>query len=89
MRIFSNEETQKIKNDVKELMYKIDTKIAKEDLKELYNLHLSDLDEINDIKDQVGLIIDEQKKVSKDLHQASSRLEMLNSSVIMLQNIQL
>ena len=89
LRIFSNEETQKIKNDVKELMYKIDTKIAKEDLKELYNLHLSDLDEINDIKDQVGLIIDEQKKVSKDLHQASSRLEMLNSSVIMLQNSQL
>ena len=89
MKIFSNEETQKIKNDVKELMLKIDTKIAKEDLKELYNMHLSDLDEINDLKDQMGLIVEEQKKLSKDLLQASSRLEMVNSNVIMLQNSQL
>ena len=59
LKIFSNEEIQKIKNDVKELMYKIDTKIEKEDLKELYNLHLSDVDEINDLKDQILLIIDE------------------------------
>ena len=89
LRIFSNEEIQKIKNDVKELIYKIDTKIAKEDLKELYNMHLSDLDEINDLKEQVSLICEEQKKTSKDVQQTSSRLELLNSNVIMLQNSQL
>ena len=88
-RIYSNEETQKIKNDVKELMYKIDSKIAREDLKELYNMHLSDLDEINDLKDQISLINEEQKKASKDLLQTSSRVETLNSNVIMLQNSQL
>ena len=48
LRIYSNEETQKIKNDVKELIYKMDSKIEREDLKELYNMHLSDLDDIND-----------------------------------------
>ena len=89
LRIFSNEEIQKVKNDVKELIYKIDTKIAKEDLKELYNLHLSDLDEINDLKEQVSLINDEQKKSSKDIHHVSSRMEILNSNIIMLQNSQL
>ena len=89
LRIFSNEEIQKIKNDVKELIYKIDTKITKEDLKELYNMHLSDLDEINDLKEQVSLICEEQKKTSKDVQQTSSRLELLNSNVIMLQNSQL
>ena len=68
---------------------KVTEKITKDDLKELYNFHLNVMDEINDLKDQVGLIIDEQKKVSKDLQHASSRLEMLNSSVIMLQNSQL
>ena len=89
LTIFSNEEIQKIKNDVKELMYKNDTKIAKEDLKELYNLHLSDVDEINDLKDQMGLILDEQKKTSKDCTQLISKVENLNSNVILLQNSQL
>ena len=89
LRIYSNEETQKIKNDVKELIYKMDSKIEREDLKELYNMHLSDLDDINDLKDQISLNNEEQKKTSKDLLQASSRIEMLNNSVIMLQNSQL
>ena len=89
LRIYSNEETQKIKNDVKELIYKMDSKIEREDLKELYNMHLSDLDDINDLKDQISLINEEQKKISKDLLQTSSRVEMLNSNVIMLQNSQL
>ena len=89
LRIYSNEETQKIKNDVKELIYKMDSKIEREDLKELYNMHLSDLDDINDLKDQISLINEEQKKTSKDLLQTSSRVEMLNSNVIMLQNSQL
>ena len=89
LTIFSNEEIQKIKNDVKELMFKIDTKIAKEDLKELYNMHLSDVDEINDLKDHIGLIIEEQKKTSKDCTQLASKVENLNSNVILLQNSQL
>ena len=39
-------------------MYKIDSKIAREDLKELYNMHLSDLDEImkKSLKKKIGLI---------------------------------
>ena len=89
LRIFSTEEIQKIKNDVKELIFKIDSKITKEDLKELYNMHLSDLDEINDLKEQIFLINEEQKKTSKDTHQIISRIESLNSNVIMLQNSQL
>ena len=89
VKIYSNEETQKIKNDVNELKFRLDTKIAKEDLKELYNMYLSDLDEINDLKDQISLINEEQKKTSKDLQQVASRLETLNCNVIMLQNSQL
>ena len=89
LRIFATEETLKIKNDVKELMYKMDSKIAKEDLKELYNMHLSDLDEINDLKDQISLISEEHKKTTKDIQQVGSRLESINSNVILLQNSQL
>ena len=88
-KIFMNEELEVLKNDVKELKFKIDKKISKEDLKELYNLHLSDLDEINDLKDQTGLTCDELKKIIKDLNNVSSRVESINGNLILLQNSQL
>ena len=87
--ILLNEEIQILKNDVKELKFKIDKKIAKEDLKELYNLHLSDLDEINDLKDQTGLKNEEQKKILKDLQNVASRVESINGNLILLQNSQI
>ena len=89
IKINANEEAQNIKNEIKEIKFRMETKIAKEDLKELYNMHLSDLDEINDLKDQISLINEEQKKLSKDFLHSSSRLETLNSNIIMLQNSQL
>jgi hypothetical protein len=88
-KIFLDEEIEVLKNDVKELKFKIDKKIAKEDLKELYNLHLSDLDEINDLKDQAGITRDELKKTLKDLQNVSARVESINGNLIILQNSQL
>ena len=85
-KIFLNEEMEMLKNDVKELKFKIDKKIQKEDLKELYNLHLSDVDDINDVKDRISIINDEQKKIIKDLHNAVSKLESLNGNMLLLQN---
>ncbi len=89
LKILLNEEIEILKNDVKELKFKIDKKIAKEDLKELYNLHLSDLDDINDLKDQSGIINEELKKLIKDTQNMGSRLETVNGNVILLQNSQL
>ena len=88
-KIFLNEEIEVLKNDVKELKFKIDKKITKEDLKDLYNLHLSDLDEINDLKDQTGITSDELKKTLKDLQNVSARVESINGNLILLQNSQL
>ena len=88
-KILLNEEIEVLKNDVKELKFKIDKKITKEDLKELYNFHLSDLDEINDLKDQTGIINDEFKKIIKDLQTVSAKVESINGNVILLQNSQL
>ena len=85
-KIFLNEEIEVLKNDVKELKFKIDKKITKEDLKELYNLHLSDLDEINDLKDQIGITNDEFKKILKDLQNVAAKVESINGNVILLQN---
>ena len=88
-KIFLNEELEVLKNDVKELKFKIDKKITKEDLKELYNLHLSDLDEIHDLKDQVGITNEELKKTLKDLQNISAKVESINGNLILLQNSQL
>ena len=88
-KILLNEEIEILKNDVKELKFKIDKKITKEDLKELYNLHLSDLDEINDLKDQTGIINDELKKELKDMQNMGSKIESLNGNVNLLQNSQI
>jgi DNA repair exonuclease SbcCD ATPase subunit len=88
-KIFLNEELEVLKNDVKELKFKIDKKIAKEDLKELYNLHLSDVDEINDLKDRIGLISDDSKKMYKDVQNIGSKIESLNGNMLLLQNSQI
>ena len=87
-KIFLNEELEVIKNDVKDLKFKIDKKITKEDLKELYNLHLSDLDEINDIKDRIGIISDDSKKMSKDIQSIGSKIESLSGNMLLLQSSQ-
>ena len=87
-KIFLNEELEVIKNDVKELKFKIDKKITKEDLKELYNLHLSDVDEINDLKDRISLINDDSKKMVKDVQNIGSKIESLSGNMLLLQNSQ-
>ena len=85
-KILLNEEIEILKNDVKELKFKIDKKIAKEDLKELYNLHLSDLDDINDLKDQTTLMKDEIKKITKDIQNLGSKTESIHGNLLMIQN---
>ena len=88
-KIFLNEELEVLKNDAKELKFKIDKKITKEDIKELYNLHLSDVDEINDLKDRMGIISDESKKMYKDVQSIGSKIESLNGNMLLLQNSQI
>ena len=51
-----------MKSDIKEIKSILETKISTNNLKDLYNLHLSDLDEINDLKDVIHKINNESKK---------------------------
>ena len=88
-KIFLDEELEVLKNDVKELKFKIDKKITKEDLKELYNLHLSDVDEINDLKDRMGIISEDSKKMYKDVQNIGSKIESLTGNMLLLQNSQI
>ena len=82
----NNQDTDLLKKELKDLKLLIDKKISKDDLKELYNFHLSDVDELNDIKDREAIINDELKKTIKDVQNIQQRLESINGNLSLLQN---
>jgi len=51
-----------IKKNIKDLKFELEQKLTKESLKELYNLHLSDVDEIGDLRNLYSTAHDEAKK---------------------------
>ena len=79
-------EIESITKEIKDLKLLIDKKITKDDLKELYNFHLSDLDEINDIKDRESITYDELRKTIKDLQNMQQRMESISGNLALLQN---
>ena len=79
-------EIDKIKNELKDVKSLLESKLTKEDLKELYNYHLTDLDEINDIKDRFELNGEEITKINKDIRTAMQKIEIFQGNLLLLQN---
>jgi len=77
---------ENIKNELKDIKLELDTKITKEDLKDLHNLNRKYLDEINNTKDKFELIDDQIKKLNEDIRRAMRKLENLQGNLILLQN---
>ena len=75
-----------IKNEMKDMKLILDKKITKENLKELYNFHLNDKDEINDLKERESIMHDELDKTLKDLQNLQQRVESINGNLSLLQN---
>ena len=90
------ENTLKLKiQDLEEIQYEskniksaLDKKITREDLKELYNLHLNDLDEINDVKDNINVTFDDIRKMKEAQTNIFQKLENLTRNISLLQGIQ-
>ena len=82
----NTKETDLIKNEIKDIKLLLDKKISKDDLKELYNFHLSDVDDINDIKDRQSISNDELKKTIRDLQNVQQRIESITGNLALLQN---
>ena len=80
-------EDEKIKNEIKQIHSILETKLTKEDLKELYNNRLADLDEINDIKDKCEINEEEINKMNKEIRTAMQKIESFQGNLILLQNI--
>ena len=79
-------EIDNIKNELKDMKLLLDKKITKDDLKELYNFHLSHSDELNDIKDREAMSFDELRKTIKDVQNIQQRIESINGNLSLLQN---
>ena len=84
LKIQDLEEKQYETRNLKALLEK---KITREDLKELYNLHLNDLDEINDLKDNINVTFDDIRKIKENQTNIYQKLDNLNRNVSLLQSI--
>ena len=82
----NSKDIDSIKNEMKDMKLILDKKITKEDLKELYNFHLNDKDEINDLKERESIMHDELDKATKDLQNLQQRVESINGNLSLLQN---
>ena len=87
LKLYMSEgEIDNIKNELKDMKLLLDKKITKDDLKELYNFHLSHVDELNDIKDREAMSFDELRKTIKDVQNIQQRIESINGNLSLLQN---
>ena len=74
--------------EVQKMKANLDKKITLDDLKELYNLHLGDLDEINDSKNKISVLYEQVKRALSSIQSLSSKLENLTTNVSLIQSIQ-
>ena len=74
--------------EVQKMKASLDKKITLDDLKELYNLHLGDLDEINDTKNKISVLYEQVKRALSSIQSLTSKLENLTTNVSLMQSIQ-
>ena len=82
----SNNNLDSIKSELNEFKLLLDKKIAKDDLKELYNYHMNTSDEINDLKDQISLTFEDIRKITKDINGIQQKIESINGNLALIQD---
>ena len=65
----NEKEIENLKKTLKELKYELENKLTQQDLKELYDNHSMNLNEINSLKDQINLITKNNKKLFAEINQ--------------------
>ena len=77
-----NSEIDEIKKNIKDIRFDVDQKITKDSLKELYNLHLSDVDEINDLSDHISNIFDDLRKNIRATTTLTNKVESIVGNMV-------
>ena len=73
-----------MKKNLKDLQFELEQKLTKDSLKELYNLHLSDVDEIADLRENYATIHEDIKKNTKNITFLTGKLEIVLGNILTL-----
>ena len=76
-----------LKKDINEMKFDLEKKITKDNLKELYNLHMSDLDEINDLREHTSALYEDLKKTIKNVSVLAPKVESLTGNILSLKQM--
>ena len=76
----NEKEIENLKKTLKDLKYELENKLTQQDLKELYDNHSMNLNEINSLKDQINLITKNNKKLFAEINQKLEKHSNQNNS---------
>ena len=85
---FENNQFDDLDKENKNMKVILDKKITKEDLKELYNLHLSDLDEINDSNNKIYTLNEQLKDTNLNIQGIIKKIDNLSTNLSLLRTYQ-
>ena len=77
----NSKDIDEMKKTLKNIQFDMENKLVHSDLKELYDHHLSDLDLINDTKDNINFLNDDTKKLFSQAQDLYHKLEILTGHV--------
>lgn len=77
---------EEMKKNIKDIKFEMEQKITKESLKELYNLHLSDVDEIGDLRETVATLFDDVRKNMKNNTVLTNKVESIIGNMMSLKD---
>ena len=77
----NSKDLDEMKKTLKNIQFDMESKLVHSDLKELYDHHLSDLDLINDAKDNINFLNDDTKKLFSQAQDLYHKLEILTGHV--------
>ena len=75
-----------IRKDIEEIKVSLNTKITKDDLKEIQNNIISNVNEINDLKDLFYVTQEEIKKMRNEIRTAMQKVESFQGNLIYMQS---
>ena len=84
-QIMNSKALDEVNNKIKSLQFDLQNRLNHDDLKELYNFHYGDVELINDVKDSINLLYDDNRKAINDIHALNRKIESITANVTALQ----
>ena len=84
-QIMNSKALDEVNNKIKSLQFDLQNRLNHDDLKELYNFHYGDVELINDVKDSINLLYDDNRKAINDIQALSRKIESITANVTALQ----